>query len=72
MSQLLQGYCTLVLLALVVHHQLLLAGGKHPTHLTVELSCCRRPVCSESALVLSCCLRRLPKHKFIFLFVSQH
>jgi len=54
MSQLLQGYRTLVLLALVVHHQLLLTGGKHSTHLTVELSCCRRPVCSETALVLSC------------------
>jgi len=60
MSQLLQGYRTLVLLALVVHHQLLLTGGKYPTHLTVKLSCCRRPVYTESALAPGCCLRRLP------------
>ena len=37
LSQLLQSHSTLVLLALVVHNQLFLASGKHPTHLTVVL-----------------------------------
>ncbi len=54
MRELLQRYCTLVLLALVVHHQLLLTGRKHSAHLTVELGCCWRPVYSESALRQGC------------------
>ena len=43
MGEVLESYCTFVLLAFIVHRQLLLTGGKHSTHLTVELGGCWRP-----------------------------
>ena len=54
MGELSEGQGALVLLALAVHHQLLLAGGKHPTHLTIKLRRCwcpaRTPFAAQFAL----------------------
>lgn len=57
-SELLQGQSALVLLALIVHHKLLLAGRKHRTRLTIVLRHCWRSAHADTTVgvMSSACL----------------